>query len=79
MTPGGKLVFHILAALPELERNLIRERAQAGLEAARTRGREGGGRPKPDDRKRAMAVELYRKKEHRAGDGPEDQRPISLR
>src|SRR3954467_14646179 len=33
-TPGGKLVFHIFGALAEFERNLIRERTHAGLEAA---------------------------------------------
>ena len=63
-TPGGKLVFHIFAALAEFERNIIRERTRAGLEAARARGRKGG-RPELDDKKRAMAVELYRGKKHR--------------
>jgi DNA invertase Pin-like site-specific DNA recombinase len=41
-TPGGKLVFHIFAALAEFERELIRERTNAGLTAARARGRVGG-------------------------------------
>jgi DNA invertase Pin-like site-specific DNA recombinase len=45
MTSGGKLIFHIFGALAEFERNLIRERTQAGLAAARERGRIGG-RPK---------------------------------
>jgi DNA invertase Pin-like site-specific DNA recombinase len=40
-TPGGKLVFHVFAALAEFERDLIRERTTAGLAAARARG---GGR-----------------------------------
>ena len=44
-TSGGKLIFHIFGALAEFERNLIRERTQAGLTAARARGRKGG-RPK---------------------------------
>src|ERR671918_2166663 len=44
-TSGGKLIFHIFGALAEFERNLIRERTQAGLLAARARGRIGG-RPK---------------------------------
>src|ERR687886_70961 len=44
-TSGGKLVFHIFGALAEFERELIRERAKAGLAAARARGRIGG-RPK---------------------------------
>jgi DNA invertase Pin-like site-specific DNA recombinase len=41
-TPGGKLVFHVFAALAEFERDLIRERTQAGLAAAKARGRVGG-------------------------------------
>jgi len=39
---GGKLVFGIFAALAEFERELIRERTKAGLDAARARGRKGG-------------------------------------
>jgi hypothetical protein len=41
-TPGGRLVFHVFAALAEFERDLIRERTHAGLAAARARGRRGG-------------------------------------
>ncbi len=41
-TPGGRLVFHVFRALAESERDLIRERTQAGLAAARARGRTGG-------------------------------------
>ena len=41
-TPGGKLIFHVFGALAEFERELIRERTQAGLAAARARGRVGG-------------------------------------
>ena len=44
-TSGGKLIFHIFGALAEFERDIIRERTQAGLTAARARGRNGG-RPK---------------------------------
>lgn len=61
---GGRLIFHMFGALAEFERDLIRERTQAGLSAARARGRLGG-RPKllsPDKRK--LAVQLYRAKEH---------------
>jgi len=39
-TPGGRLVFHVFASLAE--RDIIRERTQAGLAAARARGRNGG-------------------------------------
>lgn len=45
----GKLVFHIFGAMAEFERNLIRERTVAGLEAARKRGRQGGRPQKLDD------------------------------
>jgi DNA invertase Pin-like site-specific DNA recombinase len=41
-TPTGKFMFHVMAALTEFERDLISERTQAGLEAARARGRKGG-------------------------------------
>jgi DNA invertase Pin-like site-specific DNA recombinase len=44
-TPHGKFTFHLFAALAEFERDIIRERTIAGLEAARARGRKGG-RPK---------------------------------
>lgn len=61
-SPSGKLTFHLFGALAEFERNLIRERTQAGLAAARARGRQGG-RPKAlDADKRQVAVELYRAK-----------------
>ena len=42
VTPQGKLVFGIFAALAEFERDLISERTKAGLDAARARGRNGG-------------------------------------
>ncbi len=44
-TAQGRMVFGIFAALAEFERELIRERTQAGLTSARARGRKGG-RPK---------------------------------
>ncbi len=44
-TAGGRLVFHLFGALAEFERAVIRERTNAGLQAARERGRTGG-RPK---------------------------------
>src|SRR5207249_8590917 len=37
-TSGGKLIFHIFGALAEFERDIIRERTNAGLIAARARG-----------------------------------------
>jgi DNA invertase Pin-like site-specific DNA recombinase len=44
-SPSGKLVFHVLAAIAEFERDLIRERVIAGLRAAKARGKKLG-RPK---------------------------------
>jgi DNA invertase Pin-like site-specific DNA recombinase len=67
-TPGGKLVSHIFAVLAEFERNLIRERTHAGLEAARARGKKGGRRKKIDDKQRTLAVDLYRGKTHTVGE-----------
>ena len=59
---GGKLIFHIFAALAEFERDIIRERTNAGLTAARARGRQGG-RPKGRDAtKRAAAMALSQDK-----------------
>ena len=61
---SGRLVFHIFGALAEFERGLIRERTQAGLAAARARGRLGGRRKRLNQRQRAHAVELYRSRQH---------------
>lgn len=47
--PMGKFFFHIMAALAQMERDLIVERTKAGLEAARARGKQGG-RPRKLDR-----------------------------
>ena len=68
-TSGGKLVFHIFGALAEFERDIIRERTNAGLQAARTRGRFGG-RPKSlgDAKKVAMAQALYSDKNNTIDD-----------
>jgi len=57
-TSGGKLIFHVFGALAEFERELIRERTQAGLRAARARGRNGGRPAKMDNRKIRMARTL---------------------
>lgn len=58
-TPTGQFFFHVTGAFAELERNLIRERTRAGLEAARARGRSGG-RPRALNRDTfEMAMQLY--------------------
>jgi DNA invertase Pin-like site-specific DNA recombinase len=61
-TSGGKLIFHVFGAHAEFEQNLIRERTQAGLAAARARGRKGG-RPKALTGKQlSIALDLYEKR-----------------
>jgi DNA invertase Pin-like site-specific DNA recombinase len=63
-TSGGKLIFHIFGALAEFERNLIRERTQAGLVAARARGNKGGRPNSLTPRQRSIAQALYTGKQH---------------
>jgi len=63
---SGQLIFHIFGALAQFERTLIRERTQAGLTAARARGRKGGRRKLLDVQQRAHAVELYKAHKHTA-------------
>lgn len=60
----GKLIFHIFGALAESERNLIRERTHAGLQAARARGRKGGRPKKLSSDKAKLAIQLYEGKQH---------------
>ena len=48
-------MFHVFAALAEFERNVIRERTQAGLKAARARGRKGG-RPRKLDEQQVREI-----------------------
>ena len=64
-SPTGKLMFHIVGAMAEFERDSIKERTPAGLEAARARGRLGGRRKaieKMNHREIARANELYDQK-----------------
>jgi|TARA_B110000503_G_scaffold143147_1_gene242841 DNA invertase Pin-like site-specific DNA recombinase len=61
---SGKLVFHIFAVLSEFERNLTKERTNAGLYAARMRGLKGGRPKKLNPKKRALVVNLYKDKKH---------------
>lgn len=57
-TPGGKLLFHIMGSLAEFERDLIRERTNAGLIAARARGKRGGRPPGGNVRKKEAVMAL---------------------
>ncbi len=65
-TSGGRLVFHLFGALAEFERDLIRDRTLAGLEAARQRGRRGGRPPAMTPAKLRQAERMYA-----------DKRPVS--
>jgi DNA invertase Pin-like site-specific DNA recombinase len=67
-TSTGRLVFHILGAIDEFQRELIVEGTREGLEAARARGRTGGRKPKLTDFQRKRARELYEMK------GPDGKR-----
>ena len=64
-TPVGKLIFHLMGALAEFERDLIRERTNAGLAAARARGRVGG-RPRKlkTNGKIALARRMFAEQSH---------------
>lgn len=65
ITPQGKLTFHIFAAIAEFEREIIRERTNAGLASARARGRKGGRPPGLSTNakiKAAAASSLYQQK-----------------
>jgi DNA invertase Pin-like site-specific DNA recombinase len=62
-TSGGKLIFHIFGSLAEFERDIIRERTQAGLIAARARGKRGGRRPTLKPKEIAIVRKLYEDKQ----------------
>ena len=47
-TPTGKLVFHVIGAVAEFEKDIIRERVKAGLENAKRKGKRLGRPPVPD-------------------------------
>ena len=57
-TPGGKLTFHIFGAMAEFEHGLIKERTQAGVEAARSRGVKFGRKRRLTPQKVAQARKL---------------------
>ena len=63
-TPGGRLLFHVMGALAEFERDLIRERTLAGLAAARARGRVGGRPTVWTEAKLKTARSMYEGGEH---------------
>ncbi|WP_425324438.1 recombinase family protein [Legionella busanensis] len=60
-TASGELVFNIFSSMAQFERRLIQERTQAGLSAARARGKKGG-RPKVDTSKIQAAKRMHQDK-----------------
>lgn len=62
-TPTGKLLFTLMSALAQFERDIIAERTREGLNAARARGRKGG-RPRYDPHKLKQALKLYEAGRH---------------
>jgi DNA invertase Pin-like site-specific DNA recombinase len=68
-TPSGELIFLVFSALAQFERRLIQERTNAGLAAARARGRKGGRPPIDSDAPRVvLANKLFRDKSVGADD-----------
>lgn len=57
-TPAGKLMFHMLAAVAEFERDIIVERVNAGLARARAQGKRLGRPPLPEAQRQAIRAEL---------------------
>lgn len=62
-TSTGKLLFTIMSALAQFERDVIADRTREGLNAARARGHYGG-RPRSDPHKLKQAIKLYQSKQH---------------
>ena len=58
-TPTGRLVFHVLGAIDEFQRELIVEGTREGLDAARARGRTGGRKPKLSAARAATVRRMY--------------------
>lgn len=65
---GGRLVFHMMAALAEFERALISERTRAGLAAAKAEGKRIGRRPRLSSPQIAQARRLLDDEKWRASD-----------
>ena len=62
-TSTGKLLFTLMSAIAQFERDTIADRTREGLKAARARG-HFGGRPKFDEEKVRQAIKLYNTKEY---------------
>ena len=62
-SPTGKLLFTLMSAIAQFERDVIADRTREGLKAARARGRMGG-RPRADTEQVKKAVKLYKTKQY---------------
>lgn len=58
-TPSGRLIFNVVAAVAQMERELLIERTRSGLAAARAQGRIGGRRRTISDKQIAKTQALY--------------------
>lgn len=66
-TSTGKLIFTVMSAISQFERDVIADRTKEGLNAARARGRIGG-RPKVNSETISKAVKLYESKQYSVKD-----------
>ncbi len=62
-SPTGKLLFTLMSAIAQFERDVIADRTREGLKAARARGRMGG-RPRADPEQVKKAVKLYKTEQY---------------
>ena len=62
-SPTGKLLFTLMSAIAQFERDVIADRTREGLKAARVRGRTGG-RPRADPEQVKKAVKLYKTEQY---------------
>lgn len=61
-TPNGKLMFHIIGAFAEFEREMIRERTKAGLQRAKKEGKKLG-RPRTSSYHKKRVIEIYKEEQ----------------
>lgn len=63
-TSAGKMMFQVIGAMAEYEKNIISERTKAGLQEARARGRQGGRKPKLTYQDTNTMFKMYDSKLH---------------
>lgn len=59
-TPSGRMMMHMLGSFAQFEREMVRERTQAGLRAARAQGRGGGRQPKLTQQQQAEVLTMLK-------------------